>query len=211
MANKKTLPEHIVTDKENDLSKLAKKALAERVLVNRHTSTEKDIKGKMADYAEGFREGRFEDGEVIGKLSIAPPNQTACRVEFRINNGSLETSEMDALDQLFEGARSELFEKVKIVDKIVDPSALIKQMETHGLNPWDYLKLSVKSNQDQIVIDQGVGIETAEAILPKTGFLATVAEMFGRFTKDAKEYLRLYLREALSPTIILGTKTKSNG
>lgn len=211
MAAKKNiaLPEHVITSDEEQLSKLAASALEARENVNKYTADEKLQKEKITKESSILRENMAENDEIIGKISIAPPNQAAVRVEFRINNGSLDISEMDNLDKLFENARPELFEKAKIVASITDPEALVKALKKAGLDPWDYLQIEVKTGQDQIIIDKGAAIiTTAEAILPKRGLLATLPGLIKRFSEEGKIYIRAYLKQALKPTVVLGTKVK---
>lgn len=209
MSKKTTLPEHIVKDENKVLSKQAKNALDEREKVNYHTSEEKEWKEKMATNSKALRETLIDGDEIIGKVTIAPPNQTAVRVEFRINNGSMDIDEMDNLNKLFEAARPELFEKVEIVESIVNPTELIEALIDESLNPWDYLNITVKKNMDKIIIDKGKGILKAEAILPRQGFIATVKELWGRFSEEAKIYTKKYLKLALEPVVVLGTKAKA--
>lgn len=208
MQSKKTLPEHIVSKDTEVLATQAKKALEEREKVNYHTSEEKEWKQKMAVNSEALRDILLDDNKVIGKITIAPPDQTAVRVEFRINNGSMDVDEMDNLDKLFEDARPELFEKAEIVASIIDPTALIEALTNEGLNPWDYLNLSVKKNMDKIIIDKGIGTLTAEAILPRTSFISSLKELWRHFSEEARIYTKKYLKLALEPVVVLGTKTK---
>jgi hypothetical protein len=208
MTKKKTLPEHVVKGENEVLSKQAMNALDEREQVNYHTGEEKEWKQKIAVNSKALRETLIDDDEIIGKITIAPPNQTAVRVEFRINNGSMDTDEMDNLDKLFEGARPELFEKAEIVESITDPTALIESLRNEGLDPWDYLNISVKKNMDKIIIDKGAGINTADAILPRQGFMATLPDLWKRFSEEAKTYIKNYLKLALEPVVVLGTKAK---
>jgi hypothetical protein len=209
MAKKKTtLPEHIVKGENEVLSKQAKNALDEREQVNYHTGEEKEWKQKIAVNSSALREILIDDDEIIGKITIAPPDQTAVRVEFRINNGSMDTDEMDNLDKLFEGARSELFEKAEVVESITDPTALIEALTNEGLDPWDYLNINVKKNMDKIIIDKGTGINTADAILPRQGFMAKLPDLWKRFSEEAKLYIKNYLKLALEPVVVLGTKAK---
>ncbi len=129
MAKKFSLPEHVIADNKYGLSVQAKLALDSREKVNEWNEKEKDAKEKIATDAEILRQELLEDGQVAGKISIAPPNQTAVRVEFRINNGSLAVEEMDNLDRLFGNDRPELFEKVQVVTVVDDPCKLIEVQE----------------------------------------------------------------------------------
>lgn len=209
--NKKnsTLPELIIKDSESVFSKRAKEALEAREQVNKFTALEKEKKDIIAEEAITERGKRAKNNDIIGKISIIPPDQAAVRVEFRINNGSLDIDEMDTLDALFKSARPDLFEKAKVVDKITDPNTLIATLQKAGLNPWNYLNLNVKPGQDQIIIDKCEhSVTIAEAILPKKGLLATLPGIIKHFSKEAKEYIRAYLKVALKPTVVLGTKVK---
>lgn len=212
MASKKpTLPEYIIDDPESVLSKQAKGAHEHREKVNEHTAKEGEFKKRIAENSEGLRDNLADEEppNIVGKITITPPNQTATRVEFRINNGSLDADELDNLDKLFGPCRPEIFERAVVVDQIVDPTELIESLKKAGLNPWDYLTLNVRPDVDQIVIANGKGITTAEAILPREGFLAKVKDLISQFSEEAKTYIRLYLKQALKPTVILGTKAKT--
>ena len=205
----KTLPEHTITDQANELSKNAKELLKIREVAKDCANEERGLKKKITEFSRGFRVAKLSKDEVIGKITVAPQGQQSIRVEFRINNGSLDVEEMDNLDALFEGARPDLFEKVTIVDKIVNQTPLIDALVNAGLNPWDYLDIRVKPDMDQIIIDKAEGfIDTAEAILPKKSFLATLSEMYTNLSKSAKTYVSKYLEAALSPTVVVGTKAK---
>lgn len=205
---KTTLPEHIISRESEVLAKQAKNALNEREQVNYHTGEEKEWKEKIAVNSRALREILIDGDEIIGKITIAPPNQTAVRVEFRINNGSMDMDELENLDKLFEAARPELFEKAEIVESIADPSALIEALRNEGLDPWDYLNLTVKKNMDKIIIDKGAGINTADAVLPRQGFMAKLPDLWKRFSEEAKIYTKKYLTLALEPVVVLGTKAK---
>jgi len=208
MTKKATLPEHVIDKSESALAKRAKDALNAREKVNQFTTKEKEHKEGLAEDCELLRRGKAAKDVIIGKVSIAPPNQAAVRVEFRINNGSMDADQMEELDRVFGTARPDLFELVKIVDDIPDPDALIKSLREAGLDPWDYLDIGVKKNQDQIIIDKGDGITTDEAILPKKGLLAVLPDLIKNFTVEAKDYINKYLNLALKPTVVLGTKVK---
>jgi len=203
------LPEHTITDTEDSLSKYALSALEARERVNEATADEKEQKDQIAKDASTLRTNMADNDNIIGKVVISPPDQTAVRVEFRINNGSLDIDEMDKLDKLFESARPELFEKAEVVDKVTDPDELIVALTKAGLNPWDYLDINVKKNMDKIIIDKGKGITKAEAILPLKGILAKLPTLIKNFSEEAKIYIRAYLKQALSPIVVLGTRAKT--
>ncbi len=206
-----TLPEHTIIDGESSFSKLAAGAMDARRKVNEYTAIEKEKKGVITVDAEALRSEKAEKDEIIGKIVISPPNQAATRVEFCLNNGSLDSSEMKTLDELFGAARPELFEKVEVVDKVTDPDALCASLHKAGLNPWDYVELKVRHNKDQTVIVHGGGhIMTADAILPRKGIVAIVSRLMGNFKDDAKAYIKEYLELALKPKVVLGSKLNHN-
>lgn len=208
MAKTTTLPEHVISNENSEFCMLAKKALDAREQANLASSEEKEHKGQIIDKAIGMRSDEAQKDHIIGKIIISPPGQPAVRVEFRINNGSLDADEMDNLDALFGTARPDLFEKAEIVDKITDPEALCRSLVSAGLNPWDYVELKMRGNQDQILISKGKGITTAEAILPRKGMLSELPGLIKNFSKEAKEYMLAYLDAALKPIVVLGTKVK---
>ena len=205
MAN--TLPEHIITDDKETLSIIAKKAVDARKQVNAFSIEEKKQKEEIIELSELLRIESADKDDIIGKIVIAPSNGT-CRVEFRLNNGSLDSGELANLDKLFEGARPDLFEPTEIVSEINDPDALIDALKSAGVNPWDYLNIGVKKDQDKIIIEKGEGITTDDAILPKKGFLTKLRPLMDLLSEEAKIYIRKYLKLALNPTVVLGTKVK---
>ncbi len=206
---KKTLPEYLITDKKNDLSVWARGAHKARELANKNTADEITIKKSMKEFAESLRVEQASLDNIIGKITITPDGQTACRVEFNINNGSLPTTDMPTLDKLFGYARPLIFEKAEVVHEIdEDPTTLIESLKNAGLDPWEHLKVSIKSASEIIVLEKGEGFTRAEAILPKQGLLAIIKENMSTFNKDAKRYICKYLALALAPKVVLGTKPK---
>lgn len=205
---KNSLPEHVVDTNEHGLAKQAKISLDAREKVNEYTAAEKASNGILGTDANDLRLAEAQKDNIIGKITITPPNQGAVRVEFRIGEGSLDVEDLDALDMLFGSARPELFEVAEVVTSITDPAALYEALDKAGLNPWDYLDLKIKKGQDQIVVDKGAGIVTDKAILPKKGFLTNLKPLMKNFSVAAKEYILDYLKGAFCPKVVLGTKVK---
>lgn len=209
MAKKHTLPEHVITDAKHVLSAQARNALNEREKVNYHTGEEIEWKEKIATNAEALRTQLFKDGEIAGKITITPPNQTAVRVEFQTDSTCrLDPDEMDNLDRLFGDARTDLFEEVEEVISVDDPLALIETLTEAGLDPTEFLKIDIKKGMHQTIIEHGVGITTDKFICAREGFLSRLTGWFKDFSEDAKEYTQNFLAGVLKPKVVLGTKTK---
>ena len=132
------------------------------------------------------------------------------RVEMRMNGGALDVTEEPVLDKHFGQDRPALFELVEVVDVIISPDDLINALRNDGVNPWDYLQLTVKKDKDAVVIAKsgGIGITIAKAFLPRDGFLALLNRMAKRLSVEARTYIKAYLKQTLKPTVVVGS-TKS--
>jgi hypothetical protein len=172
-------------------------------------------KGELEDLASQLRTGEARNDNYIGMVRIVKPEAGAddmapVRIDFKMStkNGALKTSELSTLNELFGALRPQLWEVGKAVTDIHDPAALVKSFQDVGLNPWDYLKISVREGMDAI-ISQHPGVTAVEAVLPKTGFLARLQEFGKNLADEAKEYIWSYLHVALSPSVNLGAKGKA--
>ena len=198
------LPESI---SDNDkLIQYVKDAVEARTRKGVADKDEKTARKDMSLLAEDIRTDALNyNGDFIGVIKVIEKNIPATRIEFRINNGALDVSQMDTLNELFGGLRPALFAQAKVVKEITDPDKLIDEMSSGGLNPWDYLELKVKPEKDDIV-STFKGIVTAEAILPKKGLLARLSENSNTLSRKAVDWIKVYLEKALKPTPVLGTK-----
>jgi len=200
------LPEYMSDSK--DLVNATKGAVNARTDKANAEKEEKDYKVDMILEADEIRTDMLDKGDFIGVIKVIDDDIPPTRVEFRINNGALDVSEMGTLNRIFGNLRPALFEKVKVVTDITDPQTLYDSLVADGKNPWDYLNLTVKKDMD-VVIGSHPGCTTAEAILPKKGLLARLKENATLLNKEAMTYIETYLRQALKTIPILGTKGKS--
>lgn len=205
---KHTLPEIASSDKK--LVNAAKEAIAHRTKAATETKLEKEARKDMEEHGHGIYFEEFDKDNIIGLIRVIDEDIPPTRIEMRINNGALDVSEEDILKKHLNGRHIELFERTRVITEIHDPAELIKVLENKGLNPWDYFDLKVKDNMDSAVYNavNGEFCESAEAFLPKQGFLSRLRDMFNFLDKNARKYIREYLSQAVKPIVVLGT-TKS--
>ena len=206
-SKKKGLPEITVTKDTNlALVELARKALALRAQISDLQTKEEDLKTQIAEQAGVLRiKEETDKTNYIGLIKIVDEDQSASQIQFKICNGGLAETEGSVLDGHFGSVRTSLFEKDYAVQNILDPDALITDMKTKGQNPWDFLDLSVKKNQDRTFKDS-VHVTVDPAFLPVEGFLATLNDIKHTLTPEAKTYIAQYLLACLKPSVTLGHK-----
>lgn len=207
---KKPLPE---TNIDNGvLVDEARKAVQARSDKAQAETEEKEAKRVMSEEAEKIRAECVEKGEgYLGLIRITSDDLPPTRVEFRMNNGALDISEKEKLDEMFGASRPLLFGREKVITEILDPDKLIEQMKASGKNPWDFLTLSIKSNMDRVVDDAAdETVVSQEAYLPKGGFLATLDDIEHTLSDDAKEYVKAYLAKTLKPAVVIGSRGKGS-
>lgn len=186
----------------------ASKALDARAQVAEFTTVEKHHAGNVGQLAEGLRQAGYEREHFIGVVRITSKDQSPVRVEFRLENGALNITEEANLNAIYGSSRPLLFGREKIVTEIINPLELLQELVNAGKNPFDYLDLSVKKGMDHALIDSG-HVTTAEAILPRDGFLDTLNDIKSTMSTDAKTYTKNYLNGAVKPRVVLGTKGKA--
>jgi len=184
----------------------AKDLVSTRSNIANLQTKEKRIKTDLSDDAETLRKEQVDQGKFIGLIRLTNTELPPIRVEFRQTNGALDVSEEKILDRLFGASRPLLFEKEKIITQITDPEKVIVDLTNSGKNPWDYLELAVKGGMDRTVADSTNSVVSAEALLPKKGFLATLNDIVGTLGKEAIEYAKEYLEKTLKPSVVAGTK-----
>ena len=212
MAKKESLPELIVST--GDIVLKAQDALLARSKASEAVAEEDHAKDRVKTEAVVLRINETDKSNYIGLIRIITGQDVpSVRVEFRINNGALDVGEEAKLDTLFGVSKPELFERAKVITEITAPDALVKDLKAWGLNPWDYLELRVKDEAGLIAQQQNGNLlccfNTAEAILPKKGFLTRLNEIATTLSKGAKDYINVYLDNVLKPTVVLGTKTEA--
>ena len=197
------LPE--ITVDSGSLVDHARKALKFRAESAEAEALEKVSKEQMILESEALRESKLATDEFIGMVRVVcGPEAPPVRVEFRINNGTLEVTQESELDKVFGGVRPMLWSRGKVISEIPDPTGLIASLTKAGMNPWDYLSISVKDEMDEVV-SQHPGTVTAEALMPVKGFIAKVNEVVQALSAEAREFLKVYLKGVLKPTPVLGT------
>lgn len=205
MAEKK-LPEinvgegQIVTDAITLVQTRAEKAQLE--------TKEKGLIASVATQATTIRDTRLDAGEVVGLIRITS-EQAPIQVQFKVDSkkAALDVSEGKTLDDLFGGARPLLFGKDQIVTEIVDPEALMTAMRESGRNPWDFLQVSVKTGQDGVVAQYSQAVSN-EAYMPKTGFLATLHDIWHTLSAEATEYVKTYVKTVIKASVVVGSQGK---
>jgi hypothetical protein len=206
------LPEHITSD--DAFVAVAKAALTARALKAQYELEEKSSKESLATLASALRTEQANADNYIGIVRVVQAEGreeiAPVRIEFKMatKDSALKITELDTIDSLFGALRPQLWEATKIVTDIHSPQALYDSLKEAGMNPFDYLNVSVKDGMDNIVA-QHQGVTTIESLMPKTGFLARLQEFGKNLTEDAKYYIRRYLERALSSAVTLGSKGKS--
>jgi hypothetical protein len=207
------LPECIVNT--NPIVATAREALSARASKAQYELAEKTAKERLASLASDLRiEHANVLDDYLGIIRVVQPEGTEemppVRIEFKmaIKDSALRVTELDTLNELFGALRPQLWEATKIVTDIHSPQALYDSLKASGMNPFDFLTVTVKENMDNIVA-QHPGVTAVESLVPKTGFLARVQEFGKNLTEGAKYYIRRYLERALSSAVTLGSKGKS--
>ena len=186
----------------------AKGALDARAKAAEFTTVEKKHSEEISKLAEIIRIEGIDRDEYFGVVRITGEQQAPVRVEFRLESSALDVSEEGNLDALYGAQRPLLFQREKVVNKILDPLALIQELIASGKNPFDYLELKVREGMDHVVADSK-NVTSSEAFLPVEGFLGTLNEIKSVLSSEAKEFTKNYLAGAIKPRVVLGTKGKA--
>jgi len=208
MAKKDALPEISVST--GAIVDAAQKAVAERGRATDAKTKEDEAKKVVKTEAESIRQVEVGKGSFIGLIRIAMGESGSSRVEFRIENGAVDASEEAGLEKVLGAAMPELFERATVVGKINDLDGLLGVIRTAGLNPMDVLSVSVKNDVIATLPDAGKHVETATALLPKPGFLATVNRIAKTLPAEGLECLKKYLDQNLVQRMNLGSKEKGD-
>ena len=205
MAEKK-LPEiniaegQIITEATELVQTRAAKAILE--------TKEKILKASIEVQAAAVRDEKMDKGEIVGLIRLTT-EQMPVQVQFKIDSkkAALDLSEEENLDDIFKGARPLLFGKDKVVTEITDPEELLKAMRDSGRNPWDFLKLTVKENMDEVVASYP-HVTSNDTFMPKIGFLATLHDIWRTLSIEAIEYMKTYVKEVIKPSVVVGSQGK---
>jgi hypothetical protein len=215
------LPETVVSTVE--FVEIARRALSARSSRAQFEKIEETTKDELALKASVLRETLAEQDNYIGMIRVVKSatdteDLAPVQVQFKMagkkkpdSNGKrgafLLIEDLPVIDELFGAMRPVLWEPTKVVTAVV-PDVLLESMKTGGLNPWDYLELKVKEGMDPIVA-RHAGVTFTEVVAPKEGFLARLQEFGKNLVAEAKEYVRTYLKEALSTTVNVGSRGKA--
>lgn len=203
---KLTLPE--ISSNDKDLIYAAREALKNKLKAAEHTSAEKGFRKEMEKKGTDIYNTEFDKGNPIGLIRVIDSEVSSARIEMRINNGALDVSEKNNLRKLLGHRKTQLFERTRIITDITDPAAILTTLTKKGLDPWKYVEIKVKENMDEVIWDaiDGKHCQSAEAYLPKQGFLSKLNQIFNTLSDGAKKYLKEYLANALKPTAVIGSK-----
>ena len=207
MATKKEGLPDINIDK-GPIIESARTAVECRAQIAELTTTEKTASSEIAKLAEGLRQEEVGRDKYIGIVRVTGEELPPVRVEVRMENGALAVDEGKNLDMLYGTARPLLFQKERVVNEIVDPMALIKELIDAGKNPFDYIDIAVRKGMDHVLVESK-NVTSGEAYLPKEGFLNTLNEIKNTLSDNAKTYTKEYLNNTLKPRVVLGTKGKA--
>ena len=210
------LPEKVVDYAE--IVEMSQRALTARSNRIQYEKEEGEAKDELALEAHTLREIEAGTDNYIGMVRVVHEDMQPVQVQFKMTgkkkpdvNGRrgafLLVEDMPVLNELFGPNRPILWEPTKIVTAVV-PDVLLGSLKTAGLNPWDYLELKVKDGMDNIVA-QHAGTTSLEVVAPREGFLARLQEFGRNLCDEAKEYVRTYLKEALSTAVNVGSKGKA--
>jgi hypothetical protein len=180
-------------------------ARAEKAILE---TKEKNLKASIEVQAAAVRDEKLDKGEIVGLIRLTT-EQMPVQVQFKIDSkkAALDLSDEETLDDLFKGARPLLFGKDKIVTEITGPEELLAAMKASGRNPWDFLKLTVKENMDEVVASYP-NVISNETFMPKTGFLATLHDIWRTLSEEAIEYVKTYVKEVIKPSVVVGSQGK---
>ena len=204
---KKGLPE--ISINEGDLLDLSREAHTVHAKVSDLQTQEKTIRGEMADVAEHTRLAELSDkGKFVGMIRVTGDNLPPVRIEFRNSGKCLDVGQEEVLDDLFGAQRPLLFERAKVVTEILDPEKVISDLKAAGKNPWDFIKIDIKNNQDEVVASNTSAVKADEGFIATKDLLATLDEISDTLSPEAREYIEDYLHQVLKPTVVLGTNGK---
>ena len=188
----------------------AKKATEARAKVTEYTTVEKKASSEISILAEMIRQVQEKNTQnYVGIIRVTGEDQSAVRVEFRMENGSLDINQEDTLNNIFGGLRPLLWRREKVLLNLNDPMAEINRLIAEGKNPLDYLNITPKAESEGAMLDSP-NVTTGEALIPVEGFLNTLNDNKNLLqTQGQKEFVSKYLTDVLKPRVVLGTKGKA--
>jgi hypothetical protein len=223
MADKLPLPEWIVTANGKNHNIIDDAILAvDKVHMGKKIKLEEEIARKnILTSAITIAKEQADRNIFVGIIHLKNEKiPVPVRIEYRLpsNNGALDISEEPILDHHFGKDWKALFERATVIEDIIDPQALINILQAAGLNPWDYVTLGIIKDKDEIIIAHfkgddpaKKGFTTAQAFLPKEGFLNNLNKLAHLLSKAALIYIREYIDKTFKPTVIIGSTKSSKG
>jgi len=206
-ANPNALPEISTTDSK--LVTAARNLGNIQAQIASLQTQEKTIKKDIAEKASLIRKTKADEKEFIGLVRITGTDIHPYRVEFKMGNCPIDVDQEQVLDELYGPSRPLLFERALSITDISNPTQAIKDLESQGKNPWDYLEIRVKDGMDRAVADATEYVVGSEAFIPVKGFLAKLYSIAGTLAEAGLKYTREILDAKLSPYVCGGAKGKA--
>jgi hypothetical protein len=171
----------------------------------------KDEKKVLTGGAVELRDEQLGKNNFVGMFRVTGDDMAAVRIEMRTNKESaLDVDQGPILDTMFGPARPLIFERTSVVTAITDPAQLVADLVAAGKNPWDHLTLSVRTGQDDVIAECSEAVVVQDAYLPTKDWLAKTNEILHTLPKVAIEFLKEFFVTATSPTVVLGSRGKTN-
>jgi hypothetical protein len=168
----------------------------------------KTLTETVAGLATTLRNTKLDAGEVVGLIRITD-ERAPIQVQFKVSAkeaGKMVDTE-EELDELFGPARPLLFGRDTIITSITDPEGLVQAMKDSGRNPWDFLAVVPKEGAVEVVSGYPQVISDTR-LMPKTGFLATLTDIWKTLSADAHGYAKAFVKEVCKASVVVGSKGK---
>jgi hypothetical protein len=164
---------------------------------------EKELIAKVAEQATTIRDGKLNEGEVVGLLRITD-ERAPIQVQFKVSSKEAEKHTED-YDNIYGTARPLLFERDTIITGITDPIGLMDAMKADNRNPFDFLEIIPKKGSEEIVSGYEQ-VMSDTRMMPKTGFLATASDVWNTLTANARTHLIRFIKDVCKASVVVGSK-----
>lgn len=205
----KTKPEISIDKKNPDFAGLVQRALdASNIRAKLATlqTEEKKAKKYIEIDAKAVRESEIKKGNYIGLIRIVDDILPPVRIEFRNNGKCLDVGQEQELDRLFGASRPILFKRDKVVTEILDPEKVIADLKAAGKNPWDFIKIDIKDDQDSVVAENTDAVKSDEGFVAHKDMLNTLNNIADTLTQEGRDFIMEYLEHTLDTKVVLGTR-----
>jgi hypothetical protein len=209
MSKTKTKPEVSIDKEHPDFAGLvdrAKQASDIRIRLAGLQTEEKKAKKYIEIDAKTVRESELKKGNYVGLIRVIDDSLPPVRIEFRNNGKCLDVGQEQELDRLFGASRPLIFKREKVVTDILDPEKVIADLKAAGKNPWDFIKIDIKDNQDSVVAENTDGVKSDEGFVGQKDMLSTLNNIGDTLTQEAQDFIKEYLEHTLDTKVVLGTK-----